>query len=129
MFSDFIKTHFQKTFSRCRIPKSKKFLQAGCPVQNSKKVRQTLDTVGESNLAYLLVHRFYPIENVFHFVKSELRTEAFEKNINYEIFEQFFARVKHTLENTPTKYIDKTIESISKRMLMVIKSKGQRIKY
>ena len=83
----------------------------------------------QSNLAYLLVHRFYPIENVFHFVKSELRTEAFEKNINYEIFEQFFARVKHTLENTPTKYIDKTIESISKRMLMVIKSKGQRIKY
>ena len=83
----------------------------------------------QSNLAYLLVHRFYPIENVFHFVKSELRTEAFEKNINYEIFEQFSARVKHTLDNTPTKYIDKTIESILKRMLMVITSKGQRIKY
>ena len=34
----------------------------------------------------------------FNFVKSELRTQAFEKNINYETFEQFSARVKHTLE-------------------------------
>ena len=37
MFSDFIKTHFQEAFSRCWIPKGKKFLQDGCPVQNSKK--------------------------------------------------------------------------------------------
>ena len=36
---------------------------------------------------------------------------------------------ENTLENTSAKYIDKTIESMSKRMLMVIKSKGQRIKY
>ena len=36
----------------------------------------------------------------FNFVKSELRTQAFEKNINYETFEQFSARVKQffTLE-------------------------------
>ena len=59
---------------------------------------------------------FHPIENVFNFVKSET-------------FEQFSARVKHTLENTPTKYIDTTIESMPKRMLMVIKSKGQKKKY
>ena len=37
MFLDFIKTHFQETFSRCWIPKEKRFLQGGCPVQNSKK--------------------------------------------------------------------------------------------
>ena len=54
---------------------------------------------------------------------------GFRKNINYETFEQFSIRVKHTLENTPPKYIDKGIESMPKRMLMVIKSKGQRIKY
>ena len=30
MFSDFIKTHFQETFSQCRIPKDKRFLQDGC---------------------------------------------------------------------------------------------------
>ena len=35
MFSDFIKTHFQETFSPCRIPKGKRFLQDECPVQIS----------------------------------------------------------------------------------------------
>ena len=52
-----------------------------------------------------------------------------EKNINYKTFKQFSARVKHTLENTPTKCIDNTIESMPKRMLMVIKSKEQWIKH
>ena len=56
MFSDFIKTHFRETFSRCKIPKGKRFLQDGCPVQNSKKARQALDTVAEIS-AYLLVHQ------------------------------------------------------------------------
>ena len=37
-----------------------------------------------------------------------------KKYINYETFEQFSVRVKHTVENTPTKYIDKTIESMPK---------------
>ena len=46
MFSDFMKTHFQKTFSRCRIAKRKRLLQDRCPAQNSKKARQALDTVG-----------------------------------------------------------------------------------
>ena len=72
---------------------------------------------------------FNPIRNIFDYVKSELRTQAFEKNTNNETIKQFSIRVKHTFENTPTKYIDKTIKSIPKRMSMVIKSKGQRIKY
>ena len=130
MFSNFIKKHFQETFSRCKIPKGKRFLQDGCPVQNSKNARQTLDTV--EAIKFSIPSRspdFNPIENIFNFVKSELRTQAFEQIINYETFEQFSARAKHTLENTPTKYIDKTIEAMPKRMLMAIKSKGQKIKY
>ena len=122
--------HFQEYFSRCRIPKDKRFLQDGYPVQNSKKARQALDTVGA--IKFTIPPRspdFNPIENIFNFVKGELRTQGFEKNINYETFEQFSIRVKHTLESTPTKYIDKTIESMPKRMLMVTKSKGKRIKY
>ena len=129
-FSDFIKTHFQETFSRCRIPKDKRFLQDGGPVQNSKKARQAFDTV------VAIKFRIHPrspdfnhIKNIFNFVKSVLRTQAFDKNINYETFEQFSIRVKHTLENNPTKSIDKTIEPMPKKMLMVISLKGQRIKY
>ena len=130
MFSDFIKTHFQETFSRCRIPKGKRFLQDRCPVQSSKKARQNLDTVGAIKFSIPPCSPdINPIENISNFIKSELRTQAFEKNINYETFEQFSPRVKHTLENTPTKYVDKNIESMPKGMLMVIKSKGQRIKH
>ena len=130
MFSDFIKTYFQETFSRCRIPKDKRFLQDECPVQKSKKTRQALDTIGA--IKFSIPTRspdFNPIENIFNYKKSELSTQAFKKNINYETFEQFSIRVKHTLENTSAKYIDKTIELTPKRMLMVIKPKGQRIKY
>ena len=49
--------------------------------------------------------------------------------MKYETFKQFSIRVKHTRENTPTKYSDKAIESMLRKMLMVIKSKGKRIKY
>ena len=129
MFLDFIKAHFQETFSRCRIPEGKRFLQDGCPVQDSKKASHALDTVGA--IKFSIPPRspdFNHIENIFNYVKSELRTQAFEKNINYETFEQPSISVKHTLENTPIKYIDKTT-LMAKRMLMVTKSKEQRIKY
>ena len=46
MLSDFIKTHFQETFSWHRIPKGKRFFQDGCPVQSIQKAREALDTIG-----------------------------------------------------------------------------------
>ena len=69
------------------------------------------------------------IKNVSNYFKIELRTQTFRKSINYETFKQFFVRFKHTFENTPTKYIVKTIESTPKRMLIVFMSKEKRIKY
>ena len=72
---------------------------------------------------------FNSIKNISNYFKIELRTQAFRKIINYETFKQFFVRFKHTLENTPTKYIVKTIESMRKRMLIVFMSKEKRIKY
>ena len=88
---NFIKTHFQETFVRSRIPKGKEFLQNGCPVQNSKKAMQALDTVAAIKFRILPCSpEFNPIENVFNLVKSELRTQAFEKNINYETLGQFY---------------------------------------
>ena len=87
MLSDFIKRHFQETFSRCRISKVKRFLQDRCPVQNSKKAGQPLDTVGAIRLS---IHPrssdFNPIKNIFNYVKSKLCNQVFEKNIIYETF-------------------------------------------
>ena len=80
MFSGSIKTHFQETFSRCKIPTDKRFLQDGCLVQNSKKARQALNTV-EAIKFSLRPHSgdFNSIENILNYVKSELRTQAFKK--------------------------------------------------
>ena len=64
---------------------------------------------------------------MFLFYQKWTKHSGFQTKYNYEKFEQFSARAKHTLENIPTKYIDKTIESMPKRMLMVIKSKKGKV--
>ena len=64
---------------------------------------------------------FNSTENISNYFKIEVRTQDFRKTINYETLKLFFLRVKHTLENTLTKYIVKTIESMSTRTLMVFK--------
>ena len=126
IFPDFIKTHFQETFSRCRIPKGKRFLQDGWPVQNCKKARQALDTVGGIKFSIRPCSPdFHATENIYNYARSELRTQVFEKNINYETFEKFSLRVKQTLENTPNKYIDKTIESMPKKWWCLSSQKGK----
>lgn len=43
--------------------------------------------------------------------------------------EQFFDRVKQTLMNTPVSYKNKAIESMNKRMSMIIEAGGKRIRY
>ena len=91
--------------------KKQNFFQDGCPVQNSKKEKQALDTVGA--IKFSIPPRspdFNPIENIFSYVKSELRTQDIEKNINYETFEQFSIKVKHSLENTPTNILIKPLD-------------------
>ena len=48
--------------------------------------------------------------------KGDVLCEQCEGNVvNFVKNEQFSARVKHTLENTPTKHIDKTIDSMPKK--------------
>ena len=49
--------------------------------------------------------------------------------ITDESFEEFSERVKTTLAEYPSKGIDKIIESMDKRMDLIIKAKGQCIKY
>ena len=80
MFPDFIKIDFQETFSWHWTPKGKRFLQDGCPVQNSKKARQALDTVGAIKFS-ITPHSpyFNPTEKIFNYIKSELGTQALEK--------------------------------------------------
>ena len=70
-----------------------------------------------------------PIENVFHLVDKKLRSDAIEKNITYESYKEFSARVKSTMDNFSVDMIDKIIDTMPKRMREIVKSRGQRLKY
>ena len=69
-----------------------------------------------------------PIENFFHLIKKKLSKDALEQNIKKETFCQFPNRVKQKIINFSTKTVD-NIESMDKRMSLIIKNKGQRLKY
>ena len=70
-----------------------------------------------------------PIENFFNMVKKQLNRDALEQNITQESYRQFSDRVKETILNFPVAAIDNIIESMNKRMNMIIKNKGQRLRY
>ena len=70
-----------------------------------------------------------PIENISHLVKSQLNKQAVTENITSESYEQFQTRVLQVLRTFPVDIIDKTIDSMSKRINKMISSKGYRTKY
>ena len=70
-----------------------------------------------------------PTENLFILVRSKLNKDAVAMDITKEDFESFSARVKSTICNDPTDFIDKTIESMNKRMKLIAARKGHRTKY
>ena len=70
-----------------------------------------------------------PIENVFSFVKKELRHQVLENNIERESFQQFSLRVKATLYATKTSMVNSIISSYHNRLVKVILKKGGKIEY
>ena len=129
-FANFIREHFPRLFSASSNPKGKIFLQDGDPSQNSKKAKDAMDDVTARKFS--IPPRspdINPIENIFHLVKRKLAFDAIEKNIKRESPKQFTERVRETMKNFPIDTIDKTIESMEKRINIIIKSKGERTKY
>ena len=70
-----------------------------------------------------------PIENFFHLVARRLQLQAVTKNIIRESFDEFSTRVINCIFNFSVQEINKIIDSMDKRIRLVISSKGQRIKY
>ena len=67
---------------------------------------------------------------IFSFnTRRELAHQAEQQHIEQETFPEFAARVKHTIQSIHVDVIDRTIESLPRRMEMVVKSKGHRIKF
>ena len=115
---------------RLSNPKGKLFVQDGDPSQNSKKAKDAIHAIGARKFS--IPPRspdINPIENIFHQVKRKFNSDALEKHIEYKNFENFSKRVKQTMEDFPKDVTDKTIESMNKRIGLIIKCKGQRTKY
>ena len=70
-----------------------------------------------------------PIENVFHLIGKKFREDAVSRNRAKETFRQFSKRIIYTVLAFPTNVINKTIESMPRRIDNVIRYQGQRTKY
>ena len=127
---DFIETRFPEMFEASSNSKGKLFLQDGCPSQNSAVAKEAMDSVG-CRLFKIPARSpdLNPIENVFHNIRKKLSKDALEQKIEKETYEEFCRRVRKTILEYSSTIIDRTIDSMPKRIDMVLKNKGLRTKY
>ena len=62
-------------------------------------------------------------------VNNKLRQQALDDRIRKETFQELSAGVRETMIEYPVEEIDEIIETMDKRIEMVLKAKGMRIKY
>ena len=70
-----------------------------------------------------------PIENFFNLVSTRLAQKAIENEIKKDSFDEFSHRVTKYILGFDWKQIDAIIDTMDKRLEMIITRKGQRIKY
>ena len=70
-----------------------------------------------------------PIENIFHLIKKKLAKQALNLQIEKESFEEFKTRVLRCCNDIDPLIIDRTIESLPKRIDAILKGRGCRTKY
>ena len=129
-FAEFVRMHFPACFEDSSNPDGKVFLQDGDPSQNSAVAMDAVAEVGGKKFG--IPPRspdLNPIENLFHLVKRKMRKCAVQQNIEHESYPEFLARIKATMMSIENRVIDNLIGSMTKRIDMVVKAKGQRIKY
>ena len=101
---------------------SRKWLQDGDPSQNSAAAKKAMREVN-SDLFSIPPRSpdINPIENFFNLVRRRLETDAITREITKETYEEFESRVKRTMSDLPLSSINKTIESMPKRLQEIIK--------
>ena len=129
-FASFVRNNFDAMFSRAEKENSRMWLQDGDPSQNSAVVRKVLH-LKRAKLLSIPPRSpdINPIENFFNLIKIELRRQALQDNITRENYEAFSQRVYNTMINFPAEHIDKIIDTMNKRMDLIIKGNGKRTKY
>lgn len=100
------------------------------PSQTSKVAKKALEEIeAEMHVIPARSPDLNPIENIFHLIKTQLQDEAISRNIFTESFQEFQTRVLTAFDSFSADIIDRTIDSMSRRIQAVIDSKGYRIKY
>ena len=129
-FKTIVESEFKNAYAKCKKPCARRILMDNCTRQNAKVVVPAL--VAAKTVRFRIPARspdLNPIENVFHLMKKALREEAIKLKITKESFEEYSKRVVRMTENFPVEIINNTIDSMAKRCHLVLKSRGQRIKY
>ena len=128
-FAEFLKNNFDIMVQSAEKD-SRLWVQDGDPSQNSKVARAAMESVNAQ--LFSIPPRspdMNPIENIFSIVKRKLNEDAISQKICIETKDEFETRIKRTIESLPLSIIDNTIESMYKRMQMIIDCKGDRLKY
>lgn len=129
-FTSFVGRQFPKLFAENQKRGRKLWIQDNCPSQNCKSARLAWETEGAELLKIpARSPDLNPIENVFHLAARAIDKETVEQCITKESYEDFCSRVIRTLYNIPVEVIDKTIESVDKRISLILANKGTRLKY
>ena len=132
-FANFVRENFNTIYERCGKSSSDVYiwLQDGDKCQNSKVARDAMKEVHANTIQHIPPRSpdLNPIENVFNVVKKQLKDEAINNNIESESKDEYEKRVISALLNYPSSIIDRTIESMEKRLKLVVKGRGNRTKY
>ena len=111
-------------------PLGKRILQDNCSIMNSNLVS---DALYDNGIKKFKIPARSPdincIENVFHKMRKMIQKDAIRRKITKESFRQFQARCGHIIRNFDVSYINKVIESMPKRIELIKKRRGQRIRY
>ena len=129
-FAVFIDNHFDRLFGAADKGCTRMFLQDGDPSQNSVSARAAMQRTN-STLIKLCPRSpdLAVIENVFPMVSRMLKRQALQQQLRRETFEQFKNRVISTFHSIPVETVNNLIRSMPKRIDMVIRNEGKRIKY
>ena len=127
-FAEIVEKNFPKWIKKTVDPTVRVFLQDGDPSQVSQVANIEWKKLGfESYTIPARSPDLNPIENFFHLIGKKLKEEA--QNLEKENYTAFCQRVKRTILNFDQEIIDRTIESMPRRLQAVIKRKGTRTKY
>ena len=123
-FTEFVKNKFPVTFSKCSNSDSKLFLQDGDPRQHCKATRKVVESYGVEQISIpVRSPDINPIEKYFNLRSSKLQSDAIEKNITHKTFGQFSEQIITNITSYSVREIDKIIESMHKRMKMIVRTK------